>query len=345
MAEMEIIERVSLSEVLERFGIAGEGRERRLILCPRKERPAFQKRGETITVNHPVIAVFHRPGPEAQVLSDEGFDPLSASYQVLDLHCDDIGKWTAGLLGDDWIESSTHILAVPPGYMTETRMDFPTQIWKTLRHPSLNHLERLPMQLRPDHVVGKAFVHLPKHAQNIAPKEDNIAAMMAKTSVKKSDVAPIKMTMTAAENPAPMPVPGTMPETPAPMPVPGTMPETPAPMPVPGIMPETPAPMAVPAPMAIPEPVAIPTPMGVPEADGAPEPKADKTVEEEISEETPAADDSTPIEKELKEMIAKLRQNGLEPMEVMSHPDFASLSERAIATGMDEYAIFMMLNT
>jgi len=138
--------------------------------------------------------------------------------------------------------------------------------------------------------------------------------------------------MTAAENPAPMPVPG-------------TMPETPAPMPVPGIMPETPAPMAVPAPMAIPEPVAIPTPMGVPEADGAPEPKADKTVEEEISEETPAADDSTPIEKELKEMIAKLRQNGLEPMEVMSHPDFASLSERAIATGMDEYAIFMMLNT
>ena len=142
---------------------------------------------------------------------------------------------------------------------------------------------------------------------------------MAKTSVKKSDVAPIKMTMTAAENPAPMPVPGTMPE--------------------------TPAPMAVPAPMAIPEPVAIPTPMGVPEADGAPEPKADKTVEEEISEETPAADDSTPIEKELKEMIAKLRQNGLEPMEVMSHPDFASLSERAIATGMDEYAIFMMLNT
>ncbi len=319
MAEMEIIERVSLSEVLERFGIAGEGRERRLILCPRKERPAFQKRGETITVNHPVIAVFHRPGPEAQVLSDEGFDPLSASYQVLDLHCDDIGKWTAGLLGDDWIESSTHILAVPPGYMTETRMDFPTQIWKTLRHPSLNHLERLPMQLRPDHVVGKAFVHLPKHAQNIAPKEDNIAAMMAKTSVKKSDVAPIKMTMTAAENPAPMPVPGTMPE--------------------------TPAPMAVPAPMAIPEPVAIPTPMGVPEADGAPEPKADKTVEEEISEETPAADDSTPIEKELKEMIAKLRQNGLEPMEVMSHPDFASLSERAIATGMDEYAIFMMLNT
>ncbi len=333
MAEMEIIERVSLSEVLERFGIVGEGRERRLILCPRKERPAFQKRGETITVNHPVIAVFHRPGPESQVLIDEGFDPLSASYQLLDLHSDDINKWTAGLLGDDWIESSTHILAVPPGYMTETRMEFPTQIWKTLRHPSLNHLERLPMQLRPDHVVGKAFVHLPKHAQNIAPEEDSMAAMMAKTSVKKSDVAPQPVTITqpVAESPTPMPIPGASPENPAPMAVPAPV--------------AVPEPMPVPAPMAVPAPVAIPTPMDIPESGDSAEPEVGKTVEASIPDEIPPADESTPIEREVKEMISKLRKDGLEPMEVMSHPDFVSLTERAIATGMDEYAIFMMLNS
>jgi len=333
MAEMEIIERVSLSEVLERFGIVGEGRERRLILCPRKERPAFQKRGETITVNHPVIAVFHRPGPESQVLIDEGFDPLSASYQLLDLHSDDINKWTAGLLGDDWIESSTHILAVPPGYMTETRMEFPTQIWKTLRHPSLNHLERLPMQLRPDHVVGKAFVHLPKHAQNIAPEEDSMAAMMAKTSVKKSDVAPqpVAITQPVAESPTPMPIPGASPENPAPMAVPAPV--------------AVPEPMPVPAPMAVPAPVAIPTPMDIPESGDSAEPEVGKTVEASIPDEIPPADESTPIEREVKEMISKLRKDGLEPMEVMSHPDFVSLTERAIATGMDEYAIFMMLNS
>ena len=333
MAEMEIIERVSLSEVLERFGIIEEGRERRLILCPRKERPAFQKRGETITVNHPVIAVFHRPGPESQVLVDEGFDPLSASYQLLDLHSDDINKWTAGLLGDDWIESSTHILAVPPGYMTDTRMEFPTQVWKTLRHPSLNHLERLPMQLRPDHVIGKAFVHLPKHAQNIAPEEGSMAAMMAKTSVKKSNVAPqpVVITQSAAESPAPVPIPGTSAENPAS----GTVP---APVAVP-------APIAVPEPMAVPAPVAIPTPMDIPETNNNSEPVVEKTVEERIPDEVPVVEDDTPIEREVKEMIAKLRKDGLEPMEVMSHPDFVSLTERAIATGMDEYAIFMMLNS
>ena len=333
MAEMEIIERVSLSEVLERFGIIEEGRERRLILCPRKERPAFQKRGETITVNHPVIAVFHRPGPESQVLVDEGFDPLSASYQLLDLHSDDINKWTAGLLGDDWIESSTHILAVPPGYMTDTRMEFPTQVWKTLRHPSLNHLERLPMQLRPDHVIGKAFVHLPKHAQNIAPEEGSMAAMMAKTSVKKSNVAPqpVVITQSAAESPAPVPIPGTSAENPAS----GTVP---APVAVP-------APIAVPEPMAVPAPVAIPTPMDLPETNNNSEPVVEKTVEERIPDEVPVVEDDTPIEREVKEMIAKLRKDGLEPMEVMSHPDFVSLTERAIATGMDEYAIFMMLNS
>ena len=333
MAEMEIIERVSLSEVLERFGIIEEGRERRLILCPRKERPAFQKRGETITVNHPVIAVFHRPGPESQVLVDEGFDPLSASYQLLDLHSDDINKWTAGLLGDDWIESSTHILAVPPGYMTDTRMEFPTQVWKTLRHPSLNHLERLPMQLRPDHVIGKAFVHLPKHAQNIAPEEGSMAAMMAKTSVKKSNVAPqpVVITQSAAESPAPVPIPGTSADNPAS----GTVP---APVAVP-------APIAVPEPMAVPAPVAIPTPMDIPETNNNSEPVVEKTVEERIPDEVPVVEDDTPIEREVKEMIAKLRKDGLEPMEVMSHPDFVSLTERAIATGMDEYAIFMMLNS
>ncbi len=333
MAEMEIIERVSLSEVLERFGIVEEGRERRLILCPRKERPAFQKRGETITVNHPVIAVFHRPGPESQVLVDEGFDPLSASYQLLDLHSDDINKWTAGLLGDDWIEASTHILAVPPGYMTDTRMEFPTQVWKTLRHPSLNHLERLPMQLRPDRVVGKAFVHLPKHAQNLAPEEDSMAAMMAKTSVKKSNVAPqpVEITQSAVESPAPLPIPGTSAEDPAA----GTVP---APMAVP-------APIAVPEPMAAPAPVAIPTPMDIPETNNNSEPLVEKIVEEVIPDEAPTVEEDTPIEKEVKEMIAKLRKDGLEPMEVMSHPDFVSLTERAIATGMDEYAIFMMLNS
>ncbi|MAK78571.1 MAG: hypothetical protein CL992_04800 [Euryarchaeota archaeon] len=338
MAEMEIIERVSLSEVLERFGIAGEGRERRLILCPRKERPAFQKRGETITVNHPVIAVFHRPGPESQVLIDDGFDPLSASYQLLDLHSDDINKWTAGLLGDGWIESSTHILAVPPGYMTETRMDFPTQIWKTLRHPSLNHLERLPMQLRPDHVVGKAFVHLPKHAQNIAPEEDSMAAMMAKTSVKKSDVAPqaVGITQPAAQTPTPVPIPETsLDATPGAVPAPEAVP---APVPIP-------EPMPIPSPMAVPAPVAIPTPMDIPETGDGAEPEIEKTVEESTADEMPAIEEDTPIEREVKDMIAKLRKDGLEPMEVMSHPDFASLTERAIATGMDEYAIFMMLNS
>ncbi|MBG16988.1 MAG: hypothetical protein CMB77_01340 [Euryarchaeota archaeon] len=338
MAEMEIIERVSLSEVLERFGIAGEGRERRLILCPRKERPAFQKRGETITVNHPVIAVFHRPGPESQVLIDEGFDPLSASYQLLDLHSDDINKWTAGLLGDDWIESNTHILAVPPGYMTETRMDFPTQIWKTLRHPSLNHLERLPMQLRPDHVVGKAFVHLPKHAQNIAPEEDSMAAMMAKTSVKKSDVAPqtVGITQPAAQTPTPVPIPETSPDAaPGAVSAPGAVP---APVPIP-------EPMPIPSPMAVPAPVAIPTPVDIPETGDGAEPEIEETIEESTVDEVPAIEEDTPIEREVKDMIAKLRKDGLEPMEVMSHPDFASLTERAIATGMDEYAIFMMLNS
>ena len=106
-----------------------------------------------------------------------------------------------------------------------------------------------------------------------------------------------------------------------------------------------PAPIAVPEPMAVPAPVAIPTPMDLPETNNNSEPVVEKTVEERIPDEVPVVEDDTPIEREVKEMIAKLRKDGLEPMEVMSHPDFVSLTERAIATGMDEYAIFMMLNS
>ena len=54
-----------------------------MLLCPRKERKLLELHGDMIDHGQPVMGIFHRPRAEAELISDQGFDPRSASFLCL----------------------------------------------------------------------------------------------------------------------------------------------------------------------------------------------------------------------------------------------------------------------
>ena len=53
-----------------------------MLLCPRKERKLLELHGDMIDHGQPVMGIFHRPRVEAELISEQGFDPKSGIVPI-----------------------------------------------------------------------------------------------------------------------------------------------------------------------------------------------------------------------------------------------------------------------
>ena len=134
-----------------------------LLLCPRKERKLLELHGDMIDHGQPVMGIFHRPRAEAELISDQGLDPRSASFQFVDIANSDMGPWMQQLVTQEgWLRSTVEIAPVPFTLDIPNQRPFEKHSILCFRHPSLPALERYFLPYPVHALVGKAFVSLPR---------------------------------------------------------------------------------------------------------------------------------------------------------------------------------------
>jgi hypothetical protein len=133
-----------------------------LVLLPRKSRPEMEQHGFFVEHKHPVFAMFYRPRDEANTIRANGIDPLSASYQFLNIAVSDLGVWMTDLVINHGYElTKTLIEPLPANVISTIRLGFEAFEITTYTHNSLDYFERLPLVMPPTSLVSKAFLSIP----------------------------------------------------------------------------------------------------------------------------------------------------------------------------------------
>ena len=133
-----------------------------LILLPRKSRPEMEQHGFFVEHKHPVFGLFYRPRDEAKILRGRGIDPLSASYQFLNIAITDLELWTKDLINkQDYEEITTIIEPMPSSAISTIRLGFEAFEITTFAHKSLDYFGKLPLVMPPSSLVSKAFLSIP----------------------------------------------------------------------------------------------------------------------------------------------------------------------------------------
>ena len=133
-----------------------------LVLLPRKARPEMEQHGFFVEHKHPVFAMFYRPRDEANTIRANGIDPLSASYQFLNIAVSDLGVWMADLVTNHGYErTKTIIEPLPANAISTIRLAFEAFEMTTYTHNSLDYFERFPLVMPPTSLVSKAFLSIP----------------------------------------------------------------------------------------------------------------------------------------------------------------------------------------
>lgn len=237
---------------------SGAQRTTVMLMCKRKERKMMELHGDLVEHSQPVLTIFHRPRAEAHLLSDQGFDPKSASFQFVNIANNDLGLWMQTLINNEgWKRSSLRIRPLPFGVDVPNQRRFENINMMCFKHPELNSFEDYFLPFPPTSIVGKAYVSLPRRQ----------AAELAK---QQADLG-LGMRQRAAE-----PVPAPEPE-PVPTPV---IEEVPLPEPVVEEIVPLPDVASVSEPLPVPEPE--PTPIPIPEEVVEEEPVSD--IEKEFRE-------------------------------------------------------------
>ena len=67
--------------------------------------------------------------------------------------------------------------------------------------------------------------------------------------------------------------------------------------------------------------------------------------EEEIAAEMPVIEEApkSPLEIEFRELVTTMLEEGIEPNDMMEDERFADISERAVATGLETWPIFLQM--
>ena len=143
-----------------------------LILLPRKSRPEIEQHGFYVEHKYPVFALFYRPRDEANTIRSRGIDPLSASYQFLNIAVSDLELWVKDLISNnDYEKVSTIIEPLPSNAISSIRLGFEDFEMETYAHKSLDYFGRLPLVMPPSSLVSKAFLSIP----DIVPLTPTIA--------------------------------------------------------------------------------------------------------------------------------------------------------------------------
>ena len=153
-------------EANSRWGEIWDGGAARLeimLLCPRNERKLLELHGDMIDHGQPVMGIFHRPRAEADLLSEQGFDPRSSSFQFLNISNADMGPWMQQLVNQEgWLRGTIELAPVPFAVDIPNQRPFEKHTILCFRHPSLPPLEKYFLPYPIHALVGKAFVSLPR---------------------------------------------------------------------------------------------------------------------------------------------------------------------------------------
>ena len=284
---------------------AGAQRTTVMLMCKRKERKMMELHGDLVEHSQPVLTIFHRPRAEAHLLSEQGFDPRSASFQFVNIANNDLGLWMHTLINNEgWKRSSLQIRPLPYGVDVPNQRRFENINMMCFMHPELEALEDYFLPFPPTSVVGKAYVSLPRRQ----------AAELAK---QQADLG-LGMRQRAAQ-PEPEPIPEQVPAT--------VVEEVPLPAPIVEESVPLPDVASVSDPISAPESVPAPVPAPVPEPEPTPP----------VVEAEPVSD----IEREFRGIISTMMEEGIEASEMMGDARFAEISERAEAIGFETWPIFM----
>ncbi len=169
LGNVSVLTNVTLGQLIEEAPVRwptiwDEGIERTncLILLPRKSRPEMEQHGFFVEHKYPVFAMFYRPRDEANTIRSRGFDPLSASYQFLNIAVSDLGVWMDSLVTKQNFEPTKILIEpLPASAISTIRLAFEAFEMKGYTHTSLDYLESLPLVMPPMSLVSKAFLSIP----------------------------------------------------------------------------------------------------------------------------------------------------------------------------------------
>lgn len=294
-----------------------------LLLCPRKERKLLELHGDMIDHGQPVMGIFHRPRAEAELISDQGFDPRSASFQFVNIANSDMGPWMQQLVTQEgWLRSTVEIAPVPFSLDIPNQRPFEKHSILCFRHPSLPPLERYFLPYPVHALVGKAFVSLPRRqAAELARQQAEILGVgLAKPEPEIVEVPVVEPTpeveASSEEDSTSILEDAFITE----------------------MIPEEVTQVALPATEES-EQVALPG------SEETTEQSPPSTSEASIPLPTgePEVDDSPPIEREFRALIQELLDAGVDPSDMMTDPRLEEITERAMAQNFETWPVFMQM--
>ncbi len=294
-----------------------------LLLCPRKERKLLELHGDMIDHGQPVMGIFHRPRAEAELISDQGFDPRSASFQFVNIANSDMGPWMQQLVTQEgWLRSTVEIAPVPFSLDIPNQRPFEKHSILCFRHPSLPPLERYFLPYPVHALVGKAFVSLPRRqAAELARQQAEILGVgLAKPEpeiVEVPVVEPTPEVESSSEEDSTSILEDAF---------------------ITEMIPEEVTQVALPATEES-EQVALPG------SEETTEQSPPSTSEASIPLPTgePEVDDSLPIEREFRALIQELLDAGVDPSDMMTDPRLEEITERAMAQNFETWPVFMQM--
>ena len=295
-----------------------------LLLCPRKERKLLELHGDMIDHGQPVMGIFHRPRAEAELISEQGFDPRAASFQFVNIANADMGPWMQQLVTQEgWLRSTVEIAPVPFSLDIPNQRPFEKHSILCFRHPSLPALERYFLPYPVHALVGKAFVSLPRRQ----------AAELARQQAEILGVGLAKPEPEIVE----VPVVEAQPEAEATTEEDDTTSKLEEAF-ITEMIPEEVTQVALPATEES-EQVALPG------SEETTEQSPPTTSEESIPLPTgePEVDDSLPIEREFRALIQELLDAGVDPSDMMTDPRLEEITERALAQNFETWPVFMQM--
>ena len=302
----------------------GAARLEIMLLCPRKERKLLELHGDMIDHGQPVMGIFHRPRAEAELISEQGFDPRSASFQFVNISNADMGPWMQQLVTQEgWLRSTVEIAPVPFTLDIPNQRPFEKHSILCFRHPSLPPLDKyfLPYQIHA--LIGKAFVSLPRRqAAELARQQAEILGVgLAKpepeiVEVPVVEAAPEKGSTEENEDTSSALEEAFIAE----------------------MIPDEAAQVALPTNDEV-EQVALP---GAEEV-SAPTPATTVDDSVPLPAGIPEIDDSLPIEREFRALIQELLDAGVDPSDMMTDPRLEEITERALAQNFETWPVFMQM--
>ena len=288
----------------------GAARMKVMLLCPRKQRKLLELHGDMIEHGQPVMGIFHRPRAEAELLSEQGFDPRSASFQFVDISNADLGPWMQQLVTQEgWKRGTIEIAPVPFAMDIPNQRPFENHSIICFRHPEVTTLERYNLPYPINAIPGKAFVSLPRRQ----------AAELARQQAEILGVGLAKKEPEIVEIPVFDSKPDSVSE-----PVNDLESSFVAEM-----IPEADD-IVVPLPGAEPSPIIE---------------EEEETKELALPEISVVEDDMPEIEKEFRAIVQELLDAGVDPSEMMSDSRLEDVQERAMAIGFETWPVFMHMVT